>query len=117
MKWKSQINKHLKKYEEIQNKKTQISETSSVTNLSTTIKQKFVVGDRVVPKYKKSVAYGKALGYYAQVIGVDFIGGDIYYKLDSGEVVHELDLYTISQSNSKLISSLYNKLEELRENL
>jgi hypothetical protein len=112
------VDSYLKHYEEIQKKKTQISETESVTNPTTTISQKFIIGDRVVPKYKKPVSIGKiSLGYYAQVIGVDFVGGDIYYKLDSGEVVHELDLYTISQSNAQLSGSLYKKLQKMREDL
>ena len=112
------VDSYLKHYEEIQKKKTQISETESVTNPTTTISQKFIIGDRVVPKYKKPVSIGKiSLGYYAQVIGVDFVGADIYYKLDSGEVVHELDLYTISQSNAQLSGSLYKKLQKMREDL
>jgi hypothetical protein len=112
------VDAYLKKYEEIQKKKILISETESVTNLATTIKQRFVIGDRVVPKHERPVSIGKvSLGYYAQVIGINFIGGDIYYKLDSGEVVHELDLYSISQSNAKLSSSLYDKLQKLKEEL
>ena len=112
------VDSYLKYHEEIQKKKTQIGETVPVTNSAITSKQKFIIGDRVVPKYKKPVSIGKiSLGYYAQVIGIDFVGGDIYYKLDSGEVVHELDLYTISQSNAQLSSALYKKLQKLREDL
>jgi hypothetical protein len=112
------VDSYLKHYEKIQKKKTQIDETASVANSTITPKQKFIIGDRVVPKYKDPVSMGKvSLGYYAQVIGIDFVGGDIYYKLDSGEVVHELDLYTISQSNAQLSSKLYNKLQKLRGDL
>jgi hypothetical protein len=112
------VDSYLKHYEKIQKKKTQIDETAPVTNSTITSKQKFIIGDRVVPQYKNPVSIGKvSLGYYAQVIGIDFVGGDIYYKLDSGEVVHELDLYTISQSNAQLSSRLYKKLQKLREDL
>jgi len=112
------VDNYLKHYEKIQKKKIQISETESVTNSGSATKQKFIIGDKVVPKYKKPVSIGKvSLGYYAKVIGIDFVGGDIYYKLDSGEVVHELDLYTISQSNAQLSSRLYKKLQKLKEDL